>query len=360
MKFTHKQTTIGLLEKHLKWVNALNLKEQLYHYPNTLITLDVLENMTKSSITYEAFAQFIQQLEEDGILTAVKKAGRNGKILSLAYKYRINKLKLRKIPQQEIEKKRRTLHPAIHLDAYLKLAPKVWEEDLPYIEKIDAYIRTKGFPTIDVPAPERSLALIGDEKWIQEKGGQKLLERLQLWKPLKIVSVNDPFSFAINPAQVQNSRHFHLIVENKTTFDGLLGELPNTIFTTLIYGQGNKISKSIEHFDKQLPFQNSKHTIYYFGDLDWEGINIWHRLSKKIEAIPAKPFYEACLLKQPTLMKTNQLVSEEAVHHFLTFFNKQQQKFITKLLERHLYLPQEVLSSTELKTIWGEYDWTNH
>ncbi len=331
------------------------LREQLFTYSHTFITLDQLESRS-STTSYLEFAKEIQQLENEGIIIRVASAGQNGKEPSLFYKYRIQKGKLRQELHQEIERTRLHLHSALQLDSYFHLSPKEWNEDLPYIEKISQYLQQNGFPEEEAPAPERSLELVGDEKWIQEKGGDKLLEHLQIWDELKIIPVHDPLSFALNPTVINKQHHYHLIVENKTTFDGLLSELIYTPFTTLIYGQGYKITKSIEHFSRQLPL-SGHHTIYYFGDIDWEGIKIWHLLSEKIEVIPAIPFYEAALTKQAIPMKKKQNPNQEANKAFFAYLNEKIEAKMLEILKNNQYLPQEVLSSKELREIWRDSDW---
>lgn len=333
------------------------LKETLFAYSNTYITLDQLEARSNAK-TYEQFANEILQLEKEGIISTVKSAGQNGKVPSLAYKYKVQKGKLRQTFHQQIERIRLRLHPAINLDHFYNTSPQEWNEQLPFIMKISDYLQTNGFPNEEVPAPERSLTLVGDEKWVQEKGGASLLERLGIWNELKIVPVHDPLSFAINPDTVSNENHLHFIVENKTTFDGLLSELIHTPFTTLIYGQGYKITKTIEHFSRQLPL-SGEHTIYYFGDIDWEGIKIWHLLNEKIRVIPAIPFYEAALAKQAIPLKKKQKPNEEANRAFFIKFHEKTATNMLAILKNNEYLPQEVLSSQELKEIWRESDWSH-
>lgn len=333
------------------------MRKQVLDFKNSFIKLDDLERFARSNISYDQFSHEVLELEKEGILVAVKKAGRNSKVPSLAYKYRINKASLRKDVQRDIETKRFTLHPLLNLDAYLQLSPKEWEADYPFIEKVHIYIETFGLPTSEVPTPERSLALVGDEKWIQEKGGQKVLERLKIWDALKIIPVTDPMSFVINPQTFSNRHHYHLIVENKTTFDGLSIAIKKTQFTTLIYGQGYKIMKSIEYFHKQLPFEQATHTFFYFGDLDWEGIKIWYQLTKRIDVQLALPFYLACIEKNATTLKTNQQPSEEATQHFLSFFEHTLKEKINATLQKRKYWPQEVISSEQLKQVWSEANW---
>jgi len=333
------------------------MREKIVGFKNSYITLDILEQFSSLGQTYEQFGQEILALETEGILVAVKKAGRNNKVPSLAYKYRINKAVLKRDFQQDIVSKRFQLHAILNVDEYFHLPPEEWEKDYPFIEKINTYIDKYGLPLSEVPAPERSLALVGDEKWIQEKGGQKVLERLQIWENLKIIPVSDPLAFIVNPTKMKNAHHLHLIVENKTTFDGLSLEIKNTPFTTLIYGQGSKITKSIEYFHKQLPLDDVAHTFYYFGDLDWEGIKIWNRLTDKIDVKLAIPFYLASIDKTPTTLKTDQKPSEEATKAFLSFFGQAHQSKIMNTLENQHYWPQEVLSSAELKQVWSETNW---
>lgn len=337
----------------------MELIDHLFTYSKTYITLDELEKMGSTYQTYEQFSLKILELEEQGLLQAVKSAGRNGKMPSLAYKYRIYYSKLKKDSQKEIEKFSLSIHPAIKLDAYFSALPQKWQEDMPYIEKINAYLQKYGFPEEEVPAPERSLALVGDEKWIQENNGQKLLESLKIWDQLKIIPVHDPLSFAINPLHINNNIQYHLIVENKTTFDGLIGKITDTQFTTLIYGQGYKITKSIEHFKKQLPIPTAKHIFFYFGDVDWEGIKIWHLLTQKIDATPALYFYQSILKKQPIPIRTKQTKNEAANEQFFSYFDEREKSELLKILTNDTYFPQEMLSSKELKQIWSESDWIN-
>lgn len=333
------------------------MRDKIVGMKNSYITLDMLEKLAASGQTYEQFGHEILDLETEELLVAIKKAGRNNKIPSIAYKYRINKALLKKDVHQDIETKRFRLHAILELDEYFHLPPEEWEHDYPFIEKINTYIENCGLPNSEVPAPERSLALVGDEKWIQEKGGRKVLERLKVWDALKIIPVSDPLAFIIDPNKINNSHHFHLIVENKTAFDGLSLAVKNTQFTTLIYGQGYKITKGIDYFHKQLPLEHVTHTFYYFGDIDWEGIKIWYQLTNNFEAKLAIPFYLACIDKTPTTLKTNQKPSEEATQSFLSFFGRVHQEKMIAALENQQYWPQEVISSDELKKVWSEANW---
>lgn len=332
-----------------------NVQKHLLRLKRKTISIDELAELSPLKQSYEQFAAQILELERENILQMVKARGRNNRTPELANHYRINKYELNRTYHKELQAYRLQFHHAIDLDAYFKLTPNEWMEDLPFLEKINHYLETYGLPTEKAPAPERSFELVGDEKWIEEKGSE-LLQRINLWEAMQIFPVSDPLMFAIHPLRTSEQQHFHLIVENKTTYQALLPVLQRTIFSTLIYGVGNKIVKSIENFTNQYPVSGT-HIFFYFGDLDQSGITIWHGLNEREQAIPALPFYEACLTKEVAYGKTNQRPNEMALTKFLTFFSKNAQQKIESILSEGAYYPQEVLKTAELQEIWLNTDW---
>ncbi|MGS2778639.1 Wadjet anti-phage system protein JetD domain-containing protein [Robertmurraya sp. GLU-23] len=329
--------------------------QALLKYSKKTVSLEELETLPElTNILYEQFADILLTLEEEGILVMVKAQGRNRRTPSLAFSYRIQTKLLKQGLHQEIMKLRLQLHPSIELDQYFKLDSSIWKHDLPYLHKIHDYLVKNGLPEYEVPAPERSVELVGDEKWIDDKRGKELLERIGLWSAMRVMPVSDPLMFAVNPKAVTNQSHLHLIVENKTTFQALVQILPVTSFTTLIYGSGNKIIKSIEQFEQQLPIMGAEHTFYYFGDLDRSGIFIWHRLNEKKKVQPYLPFYRGCLEKAPLAGKINQRLDQDALVGFLPFFTKEETDKLQLILAEGKYLPQEVLKTKELQAIWRQ------
>src|SRR5690625_2546509 len=331
--------------------------QKLLTYKKRTISQSSLEEMIgRPDQTYAMFAKEVLGLEEAGYLTMVESTGRNRRTPSLANQYRINKSLLNKEHHRELQQFRLKFNDAIHLDEYFNLDRSTWERDLPYLEKIHTYIEQHGFPQDDAAAPERSFELVGDEKWISEHQGHEVLHRTQLWDQLRIFPVSDPLMFAINPQQMTNDKQFHLIVENKTTYQALLPVITQTHFSTLIYGSGNKIPKSIENFQNQFPIE-AEHIFFYFGDIDNSGITIWHSLNNRERAIPALPFYLAALQKEKVYGKTNQRPNEQALTNFVAYFEEDHQKQIRALLAEGAYYPQEVLKTKELQKIWEESAW---
>lgn len=331
------------------------LKKNLLQFHRKTISFDELQELAAKNLNYEQFAQNILLLEEAKILQMIQSQGRNNLTPSLAYRYRIHKQVLNKAHYEELTSYRLKFHNAINLDKYFELDASIWQKDLPYLERINDYLEGNGYPKEKVPAPERSFELVANEKWIEEEG-ETVLRRIHLWDALQIMPVADPLMFAINPAQVTAEKANHLIVENKTTYQALLAVLQESTLATLIYGAGNKINKTIENFDHQIPTE-ADHHIFYFGDIDREGINIWHRLRNKRVVKPAFPFYKACLAKKAARGKMNQRKDMEAISAFLDYFPKGEAEVIRQLLEDGFYYPQEVLQTLELQDILRRTDW---
>lgn len=315
------------------------------------------------SVEYPAFAEALLQLEQENILTPVKNHGRNGRIPSLAYRYRINQQKLRRDQVAVIQAATRKLHPAINLDGYYKLSSEEWEQDLPRIRQIHHYLIQHGLPQQETTAPERSFALTGDEKWIDEQGGRELLEKIGLWTSMRILSASDPLMLAIHPMlfgdpSAHGSHLSHLIVENKATFHSLLSSLADLPFATIIYGSGNKIVGNLDMFTRQVPLPDNHSVFYYFGDLDWEGVRIWYSLNRRYENIRlAVPFYLAALKHEAVPGKSNQRRDLIALSAFSEHLPSQAALRLSDLLHEGRYIPQEVLSAEALYRIGRESSW---
>ncbi len=335
------------------------IKRMFAAFKKKTIGLTELEMMIKPYVqTYEDFAKTILQLEKEAILVMVKARGRTNHTPSLAFQYRINKYELTGDYHKELQQYRSILDPSINLDEYYRQDPSVWKNNLPYLLKVNQYLKQFSFPLDQVPAPERSYELVGDEKWIAEKGGKEILERIGLFSLLKIIPVSEPLMFGINPNKINEKKQYHLVVENKTTYQGLLPVLTETIFSTLIYGAGKAVVKSIEQFAMQYPIE-ANHQFFYFGDLDREGIAIWCSFKNKQQAILALPFYLACLEKEAAVGKEYQKEHNAALEQFLAFFTTERQVQIRSLLAEGKYHPQETLKTKELQQIWRESDWTS-
>lgn len=327
-------------------------------YKKKTISLSDLEYLIRENVDYSVFASTIQGLTQKEILLPVKSHGINGKSHPLFNTYRIMKPNLRKKLNNQIQSYSIRFNPNINLDSYFSLDEDEWNKDLPYIKKIDAYLNKNDLPLHGATVPERSFALVGDEKWIDEKNGRRLLERIKLWDRLNIISNPDPLMMTVNPSRFRQERHIHLVVENKTTFYALMESIKETDFTSIVYGAGWKIVANIARLPVQLGLEGYLHRVYYFGDMDAEGISIWHSLYKKHQTKLALPFYEALLKKDYSIGKETQQKNMEAIEDFKAFFSEKEKAVIDVLINLEGYLPQEGLKKEELRDIWRNGEWT--
>lgn len=334
------------------------LKDFLRGYRKSMISLDEIASIFPGNVEYIEFAKIIQQLTEEGVLKPVKKHGVNSGVLPLHYTYRILKGNLRKEVNEEIKKYNLQIHSEINLEPYFHLGEEQWDKDLPYILKIDSAIKERGITYFqNKSTPEVSFLLLGDEKWIEEKQGRKVLERISLLEKLQLAGKADPLMFAVDPNKLAEKEHKHLIVENKTPFYSLMEDLQQSPFTTVVYGCGWKIASNVNMLPVQLGLKDCENTYVYFGDLDLEGISIWYFLYEKYNIKLALPFYKAMLSKEYAIGKETQRKNDKAIAAFKTHFSLKEQGKVQVLLDVKGYYPQESLSQQELITIWREYRW---
>lgn len=332
------------------------MKDFLLKHKNKKINLVQLERAVPS-LEYEQFAELILSLEKQKILQRIHKSGMNGKNPTLAYRYIINRVKILQDIRGVILAAKKNFHPSIELDIYLNKTIERWQMDLPYLKKLNTYIKTYGFPKKRALANERSYEIFQNANYITEGGGKALLENTHIWNKLLIWPVNNPVSFSVNMHALSNETHIHLIVENKDIYYRLLPALQNSQFTTLLYGEGKSIISTIDIFPQQLPLPNKTHLFFYFGDLDYTGIEIWYLLSKKIKIQPAVPMYEAFSHHHMTIGKTYQRKNEVAARAFLTYFSESQQLAITELFKNGGYYPPGILKTEDLQSIMNNEQW---
>lgn len=322
-------------------------------YKKVTITLGQLSKIFSDINNYDEYYKEINSLVDEEILIPIKTSGDNGFLKPLSNKYKINKLKIEARKIDAINKKNISTLNEISLESYFTLPLEEFEKDMKYIDMIDAYIRCKGLPLKKL-APEISYEFTGNEKWIETGSGKQVLTRLGLWEKVVSLGVPDPIAFSINKKLLSNELHKHLIIENKSPYIHLMNIVNETIYNTIIYGQGWKITKGLELFKMQYPF-GEKHEFYYFGDIDREGILIYNSLKEYFDIKPAKEFYEEFYDKKWSIGKNNQSYNSLAINSFVedlkTFIEDERPLYIIEMLKNGYYQPQEYLTKIELEKI---------
>lgn len=298
---------------------------------------------------YKGFADSINELCTMGKIIPVKNSGKNGMTPVLYAKYRLVNEKNQ--PNEAYKNEILSFHPALKKDYYLNRIAE-YENDREYVLSLNSYLQSSGFLNINdyrCTINERSFEIFNDEKFLDKKG-KALLKKLGLdIENFNCYHTYEAFFYiALKPGAEGNA----LIIENKDTFMSLVRAMNlegserysvNNI-NLLIYGEGNKITKSFE-FMQELKRDNPLNKIYYFGDLDYSGIDIYQRLAKGFagyDIIPHVRLYEQlinCVDKQPT---ARSIVRCE-INTFLHYFDNDLAKKISQILSSNKYIPQEGL-----------------
>lgn len=330
------------------------LSDYLKECRKKTITLDELTALFGGEAVYSEFAAAVTEFIDSNILVPVKSAGYTSRTPRLPCKYKFNSGVMREEYKCDLERMALILHKKINLEYYFSQPQSVWEADKENILKLDRYLIINGLPEYPTATPERSYQIFGDEKVIDEKQGKRLLQRVRLYEEMKISNGVDPAMFFINANKFNLSQpiHKHLIIENRTPFYLLSEVLHGSELTSLIYGAGFNILSSIAIFENQIDLPASSHQYFYFGDLDYTGISIWHYLAEKVNVKPALFFYKALLEREAACGKEYQVPNFNALNHFLQYFERTDQDNIQFILENGKYYPQEALAKQDIHSVF--------
>lgn len=307
---------------------------------------------------YAAFASAIEKLSTIGRLSPVKSNGINYMSPPLYAKYRIIE-DIASRDQKDYISEILSLHPMLKKDYYLKHIEH-YEADRAYISCLNKYLQTKGIANLKKCRPtlnERSFELFNDEKFL-DKQGKTLLKRLGMdIENLNCYRTFEAFFYIFIESSSEGNI---LIIENKDSFMSLLramnpkdnSTLNRSGIKLLIYGEGNKITKSFE-FMEELSREFRTDKVFYFGDIDYPGIDIYQRLREnfpKYNIIPHTILYEQLLNKVDQPPKARNTVKHD-IGMFLGYFDKKIAREISTILEGNGYIPQEGLSFAD-----GEFE----
>lgn len=337
------------------------------------ITLEEIEQKYHIN-DYKLLIQKILDLIEEEKIKPIKASKKNGKSPSLYKEYWIVK------PKKDLSAYKDEilyqLVPSISTDYYLKHLPQ-YEQDREWVLMLNSYLRNKKENlNISVSMNERSFAIWNREKFLKSESGTKILKRCKITiADLNIYDTTEPMAYySASKHEPQNI----LIIENKDTFYSMRRYLISNNnkkiiglqIGTLIYGAGKGILKSFQDFagtvedDDRIfcrvmePYMlNRQNSIYYFGDLDYEGIGIYENLARTFKSqLEIKPFtnaYQAMLEKAKCcakLPKTKEKQNRNITDYFFSYFEDSYAIQMKEILESDSYIPQEILSYTDLQS----------
>lgn len=323
------------------------------------VSLEELANQYRIRDYSLLYKKIIELLEEQKI-KPVKASGTNGKKPALYCSYWIME-EAKDYSKYEKELQYEML-PSINTDYYLKY-PEKYVEDREWVFRLNEYLKeNRTALQTDISINERSFAIWQREKFLKEEQGKKILKRCGIeLSELHYYETSEPISYFVYDRKVPQNI---LIIENKDTFYTFrkyMMQGNNTIFGvpfgTLIYGAGKAICKSFRDFRiSGEPYMlHKENVLYYFGDMDYEGIMIYESFAKEFQnTYQIQPFLEAYQImtgkaeyeKLPNMKKgQNQNISDT----FFSAFDKESSYKMRKILREGKYIPQEIINIMDLQ-----------
>lgn len=336
------------------------LEKLIKEQKRVTISLTLLEKNLKKlmggnvdPLFYKKLADALLTLEKKGIVEPFKSAKLYSRDTRIKDKYRKKKMSLD--DEEELKQELLTsFHQQISVTHYLKHLED-FQAVREYVEVISGYLRQNNKSRVPLSVNERSYKLFGDEKFLDSQEGRGLLTNLKLsFDDLYCYETFEPF-FHIGTAQNENENI--LIVENLDTFFNMKKLFLENVcswggieFSMIIYGEGNKITKSFYYLDElHIPINVNN---YYFGDFDREGISIYYR-TRNLNGRPVKimkVFYEKMFerRKNKTTAKS-QTLNKSAIRHFFETYEFCDEIKMKDYLISGKYVPQEAIDIETLR-----------
>lgn len=308
---------------------------------------------------YLQLYEYIMQMVDNGELLPVKRAKTNGRKPALPLSF----WKIREEPDdyaEVYEELDYRLNPQLHTEYYRK-NPQTYLKDRDKILLLSNYLDCHS-ELLKIPETmnERSFEIFHREKFFQEEGGLNFCKRLGISREmLGFYETSEPLSYYSRSKKTPQNI---LIIENKDTFYDIRGYISQTgsilgkEFDTVIYGAGKGIwSTFADYVNQAEEYFGADNRLYYFGDLDYEGILIYEHLVKgnQIQIALFKTAYEKMIEKAQSagienLPDTKQGQNTGIGNVFINSFCEKIQSEIWNILKSGKYIPQEILN---------EHDW---
>lgn len=313
-----------------------------------------------SEADYSKFYEAVMRRIEDGELVPMKSAKNNGRKPALPlcfWEYE------KEVDHTELyEELKYQYHPRINT-SYYREHPEQYEADREKLQLLSSYLKDCS-ELLDTKETmnERSFEIFHREKFFQKEGGLEFCKKVAITSEmLAFYRTSEPLSYYAHSKKAPQNI---LIIENKDTFFDIRryrnaggNEILGKKFDTVIYGAGKGIWKTfVDYVNGAEQYFLEENALFYFGDLDYEGILIYEHL---LELYPDqtinifKEAYEAMLDKALKIGSSGLPDRKEKQNTnigtvFLDAFDEMRKKQIHEILGAGKYIPQEILN---------EHDW---
>lgn len=149
--------------------------------------------------------------------------------------------------------------------------------NLPFVElsQLNHFLKERRQSMEIVPIKERSLQIFGDEKRLDVLLSSSLFrpDRLDLTRHLGCKIIGVPLAWKRGP--VTAAAYPIIIVENAATWHSYCRwNAKRSLFSAVVYGDGNRVVDGVQYLVDIFDEIGGKRRIFYFGDLDPQGVLI--------------------------------------------------------------------------------------
>lgn len=309
--------------------------------------------------SYAEQCRYVREMLDSGRVRPLKASGANGKTPALYLEYWL--MEEQKNYEELREELTYQLVPLLSVDYYMN-HPAAYEQDRKWVLLLNKYLKERReLLESRESVNERSFEIWNREKFLTREQGKRILKRCgQEMDFLKVYETTEPLSYYSHTRDVPQKL---LILENKDPFYSMrqhliagnhkiLGES----IGTLIYGAGKRILKSFQDFDLCVePYMKAEgNRIFYFGDLDYEGIGIYESLAglcrDSWKIVPFVPAYDAMMKKAGQcgdLPEMKERQNRNIRDEFFSYFTPESAEAMRRILEAGRYIPQEILNISD-------------
>ncbi|AWI04443.1 hypothetical protein B9W14_08030 [Clostridium drakei] len=309
------------------------------------------------NVYYMEFYNLIKELENSGV---IKKHG-DGKTYVNPHLFKKYKVLRDKIVFTEEEKINMAKLNKVNLGYYGKRVDE-FREDYDIIVALNDLLRDTTHYR-EITLNEISYIMFGYEKDMSEGKVSVVMKKLGIKEEdLGCRMKNEPLLNTIFKGFYEKDRRNILIAENLETYwslNKILREISNDI-DMLIWGQGCSVESNFR--GTILYGVNENDSIYYFGDIDLSGVDIFLRLKsnfKDFSIMPSTSLYKNLLnigMKMGIKKSRSQKqidIEEDRLNIFLNAFSNEVRDKLKAIIKNREYIPQEALNYNELRKAYG-------
>ena len=338
----------------------MNIEQELRQREKRTIALEeMLPLMRVDPSDTRGIFDSVNDLMENRVIEPIKNSGKTGNLqFPLFKRYRI-------LVKKEFEKETidsiNTLHPMLLRSGYLSSNPSVFQKYRPLLDALSRFF-FEGKANDFISRKERSFALFGQEKILDDGGVKSLLKRLQISKAdLRFYDTPEYCFHDFIPQR--KDKMTLLLCENKDIwfnirrcmFEDHYKSLFGTRLNGVVYGEGNKVSDKNGALIEYVRFMGNPDVEFlYWGDIDREGFDIFRRTKEVNEPLQMSlfiPGYKKMIERAKDIVLEDSPSSKKQKMNFsdlLSDFAVEERLFILEVLGHNKLIPQEIIPYTIL------------